>query len=274
MTTSSIGSSFGIDEINSENSIIIKERKRKETAVEEFKKMIDRHYIDDTEILVLSKRQNPMLINSEVIWNYEYNEEYSEWESDNLELKEKKRRLEVKDKGMKERSNKQSFIAKEEKRIRDEQNAVNLMLANRFSILDSKISNLNIKFSDNLVVEDCVDKFVEFKPVSKITKPSKFTFDKILKEHKELILELKRKESAMKIEDPLLKNEEMDIFTIKIKVRQLIESSKKNLTDLCGVDFKNKVSDAGYLSTLIWLLGDGFDFLEKSFFKKFNSIIK
>jgi hypothetical protein len=224
----------------------------------------------EDQVFVLSIRSNLPDNDELVLWNTDYNYEQERIKGE--KEKENKVRNEV-------RRNKSTNNDKSQAILKHDGKAV--LLENRYEALSDMLVELNKKFDDSIDPEFCVERFVEFKPIGDVMKPSQFSFDEMLLEHQMIIdsqstlkgtKQNTGKKNHKKLE-PMIENKETEQSATESEVNyktkyELIQEKLKKFRDAVSpiihkygkIDFDNLQKKKGFILSMI----DVFEYLDSS----------
>jgi septum formation topological specificity factor MinE len=133
--------------------------------------------LKENQVFVLSIRNNLPNNDELILWNTDYN-----YEQERIKSEEKKGKNKVGDNIKGNRS-----VKSDRGQMTSKQNEKVLPIENRYEVLSDMLIELNKKFDDSIDPEFCVERFIEFKPIGDVMKPSQFSFDEMLLEHQMII---------------------------------------------------------------------------------------
>jgi hypothetical protein len=226
--------------------------------------------LKENQVFVLSIRSNLPDNDELVLWNTDYN-----YEQDKI-------------KGEKEKKNKMSYEVKGNRSVKNdksqiisEQDGKTLPLENRYEVLSDMLVELNKKFNDSINPEFCVERFVEFKPIGDVMKPSQFSFDEMLLEHQMIIdsqstsrnVKQNKMKENHKTPKPIIENKETKQLFTKSEVNykskyEVIQEKLKKFRDAVlpiihkygKIDFDSLQQKKGFILSMI----DVFEYLDSS----------
>jgi hypothetical protein len=224
----------------------------------------------EDQVFVLSIRSNLPDNDELVLWNTDYN-----YEQERIKGEKEKRdkvRNEVK-RNRNDNNEKKQAIFKNDGKV--------VPLENRYEVLSDMLVELNTKFDDSIDPEFCVKRFVEFKPIGDVMKPSQFSFDEMLLEHQMIIdsqstlrgtKQNTEKKNHKKLE-PMIENKETEQSATESEVNyktkyELIQEKLKKFRDAVSpiihkygkIDFDNLQKKKGFILSMI----DVFEYLDSS----------
>jgi hypothetical protein len=226
--------------------------------------------LKEDQVFVLSIRSNLPNNDELVLWNTDYN-----YEQERI-------------KGEKGKKNK---VISEVRRIKSanydrgqailKQGEKAIPLENRYEILSDMLVELNKKFNDSIDPEFCVERFVEFKPVGDVMKPSQFSFDEILLEHQMIIdnqstlrgTKQSKEKKTHKTSKPMMENKKAEQLAteseINYKIKyELVQEKLKKFRDAVlpivhkygKINFDSLQKKKGFILSMI----DVFEYLDSS----------
>jgi hypothetical protein len=223
----------------------------------------------EDQVFVLSIRSNLPDNDELVLWNTDYN-----YEQERIKGEKEKRdkvRNEV-------RRNRNDNNEKKQAMFKNDGKVV--PLENRYEVLSDMLVELNTKFDDSIDPEFCVKRFVEFKPIGDVMKPSQFSFDEMLIEHQMIIDSqsvLRRtkqnKKKNNKTSEPIMENKKTEQLATESEINyknkyELVQEKLKKFRDAVlpivhkygKIDFDSLQKKKGFILSMI----DVFEYLDSS----------
>jgi hypothetical protein len=223
--------------------------------------------LKENQVFVLSIRSNLPDNDELVLWNTDYNYEQEKIKGE----REKRDRVENEVKGNK-------IVKNGKSQTMLKQNGKGLPIENKYEVLSDMLVELNKKYDDSIDPEFCVERFVEFKPIGDVMKPSQFSFDEMLLEHQMIIdnqsaLGKTKTKENHETSKPIVENKRTEQLATKSEINyeskyEIIQEKLKKLRNAVlpiihkygKIDFDSLQKEKGFILSMI----NVFEYLDSS----------